>query len=167
MIGLLLKWKRREFQMKWIPKDIQTFIEAREYVDTILIPLYGISFTGGISKSAASTEFISIISQQVEKQFKGRVLMLPGVTYCKDWTEEEKMKFILQWKSTIETEKFPFIFFLTVDEYWKLYTEQLGNSLILTPFIPLEDLEERYKKTVIEEEVSEILNKIIHKWRSL
>lgn len=167
MIGLLLEWKRREFQMKWIPKDIQTFIEAREYVDTVLVPLYGISFAEGISKSAASTEFISIISQQVERQFKGRVLMLPGVTYCKDWTEEEKMKFILQWKSTLETEKFPFIFFLTVDEYWKLYTDQLGNSLILTPFIPLEDLEERYKKTVVEEEVSNILNKIIHKWRNI
>lgn len=153
--------------MKWISEDIQTFMEAREYVDSVLIPLYGISFAGVISKNAASTEFTSIISQQVERQFKGRLLMLPGITYCKDWDEEEKVKYILQWKATIEKEKFPFIFFLTTDKEWDLYAEKLGDSLIWMPFIPLEDLDERYKKTVIEEEVSEILNKIILKWRNL
>ncbi len=153
--------------MKWEAADIQTFIEAREYVDTALVPLYGVSFAGGMSKSASGVEFISIISQQIEKQFKGRLLLMPGITYCHDWTDEDKVKCISQWRSTLKKEKFPHIFFLTVDEEWKLYAEQMDSSLIWTPLIPLENVEEKYKKTIMDEEISNILNIIIRNWKKV
>ena len=47
---MLLFVKKGEYWMKWEAADIQTFIEAREYVDTALVPLYGVSFAGGMSK---------------------------------------------------------------------------------------------------------------------
>ena len=71
--------------MKWIPQDTEMFLGAREYVDTVIMPLIGITFQDYVKQSASINEFITIISRQVEQQFKGRVLLLPPLTYCNDW----------------------------------------------------------------------------------
>ena len=52
--------------MKWIAKDIEMFDGAREYVDTALVPLVGISFSEGIKQSASTSEYITILSNEIE-----------------------------------------------------------------------------------------------------
>ena len=38
--------------MKWIPQDIETYLNAKEYVDTAVIPLFSISFGDDMKQSA-------------------------------------------------------------------------------------------------------------------
>ncbi|MDV2887798.1 DUF2487 family protein, partial [Alkalihalophilus pseudofirmus] len=44
--------------MKWIPQDVETYSNAKEYVDTAVVPLYSVTIGGGIKQSAAAAEFI-------------------------------------------------------------------------------------------------------------
>lgn len=152
--------------MKWVSKDMEMYIGAKEYVDTVIMPLTGIAFQKGIKQSASINDFISIISQEIEKQFKGRVLLLPPFTYSCDWEMETKKKQIMQWKQALEKEGFPFVFFLTSDADWKSIEDELENSLLYLPSLPLESLEEKYKKPMMEEQVSDVLGIISRKWRT-
>ncbi|MGM9928159.1 MAG: YpiF family protein [Bacillus sp. (in: firmicutes)] len=153
--------------MKWIPKDLEMYNQAKEYVDTLIIPLHGITFNGGMNQSASNVEFISVISQQIEKQFKGRVLLLPAVNYYHGWAEEEKKEMILRWEGIVDKDKFPHVFFLTSDVFWKESEVVFDESLIWIPSIPLESLEDKYKKSVVEKETKNILDIIIRKWRNM
>ncbi|WP_042346400.1 DUF2487 family protein [Bacillus massiliigorillae] len=152
--------------MKWISKDVEMYIGAKEYVDTAIVPLLGITFQNGIKQSASINEFISIISQEIEKQFKGRVLLLPPVTYLNDGEMDMKKQQIYQWKQALEQEGFPFIFFLTSDADWKTIESEIGNSLLYLPSLPLESLDEKYKIPMMEEQVSDVLGIISRKWRT-
>lgn len=163
-ISVLVTGKGVQIIMKWVSKDIEMFVGAKEYVDTAIMPLCGITFKNGIKQSASMNEYVSILSSEIEKQFKGRVLLLPSFTYCQDWDKDYKKDQLIKWKQALEEEKFANIFFLTSDADWKVIEDELENSLLYSPSIPLENLEEKYKQPMMEEQVKNILNIIIHKW---
>jgi len=156
--------RRGVFKMKWNGKDIELYIGAKEYVDTVIIPLIGISFKEMIRQSASTNEFTTILSQQIEQQFKGRVMLLPPLTYSNEWIMEEKIQLLLQWKETLMVENFKHIFFLTSDIDWKSIEGQLGDELLWTNSIPLEHLDEKYKQPMMDEQVKKILKVIINQW---
>jgi len=152
--------------MKWVPKDLEMFLGAREYVDTVIMPLIGISFKDGMKQSASIHDFITILSRQVEQQFKGRVLLLPPLTYSGDWSREDRKSIFLKWKKSLEEELFAHVFFLTSDVEWKTMEEELGQSLIWTSPIPLEHLDEKYKQPMMEDQVKSVLTVISQKWKN-
>ena len=78
--------------MKWIVKDVEQFEQAREYVDTGVIPLLSIS-TAKKMKMVVEQEFIELLSMELEREYKGRVLLLPAFTYL---VESQKRKGRLQ-----------------------------------------------------------------------
>ncbi len=151
--------------MKWNPKDIEKYKGAKEYVDTVILPLNGITFEGGMIQSASMNEFISILTQEIENQFKGRVLLLPQLTYCSDWESGLLRDTILRWHETLTRQEFKHVFYITADEEWKKEDGIPENSLIWTASLPLEHMEDKYKKPLIEEQVQEIMQKIIRLWR--
>ena len=151
--------------VKWIPQDAEIFLGAREYVDTVIMPLIGITFQGHVKQSASIHDFITIISRQVEQQLKGRLLLLPPMTYCNDWSRQECLEMLLNWKKSLE-EEFAHVFFLTSDVEWKTIEAELGQSLLWTTPIPLEYLDEKNKKPMMEEQVKPLLTKISQKWEN-
>lgn len=151
--------------MKWIPQDAEMFLRAREYVDTVIMPLIGIAFQGHVKQSASINDYITILSRQVEQQFKGRVLLLPPLTYCNDWLKEDRLDILLKWKNSLE-EQFAHVFFLTSDVDWKTIETELGKGLLWTTPIPLEHLEEKYKQSMMEEQVKSLLMEISQKWKN-
>ena len=65
--------------MKWVSQDIEMFLKEKQYVDTAVLPLLPVSFGDDIKQSVAMTEFISLLSVQLERQFRGRLIMLPAM----------------------------------------------------------------------------------------
>lgn len=151
--------------MKWIPQDAEMFLGAREYVDTVIMPLVGITFQEHVKQSTSINDYITILSRQVEQQFKGRVLLLPPLTYCNDWVKQDRLDILLKWKDSLE-EQFSHVFFLTSDVEWKTVEMELGQSLLWTTPIPLEHLEEKYKQPMMEEQVKPLLTIISQKWKN-
>ncbi len=60
--------------MKWIVKDVEQFEQAREYVDTGVIPLLSISAAKEMKMVVEQGEFIELLSTELEREYKGRVL---------------------------------------------------------------------------------------------
>ena len=71
-------------------KDVEQFEQAREYVDTGIIPLLSISAAKGMKMVVEQGEFIEALSMELEREYKGRVLLLPAFTYLVESQKNEK-----------------------------------------------------------------------------
>lgn len=153
--------------MKWIPQDIEVFIKSKEYIDTAVLPLLPISFKDDqIKQTAAMTEFIMLLTSQLERQFRGRILLLPGFTYIKTNDEENMMQFLQAWEDKLFSESFKHVLYVTSDSDWKVHEEKLKGELIWLPTLPLDSLDEQYKLSILDDQVKQLLNLFVQKWKS-
>jgi hypothetical protein len=150
--------------MKWVSKDIETYLTAKEYVDTAVVPLFSVSFGSDLKQSASNAEFISLLSSYLERQFTGRMLLLPPFTYLNTKNPEEKLNELKKWEENIIVNEFKHIFYITSESDWKLYETQLEGSLIWLPSLPLEHLNDSQKVSMIESQVKQLLNLFTQKW---
>ena len=54
-----------------VPKDIETYLSAKEYVDTAVIPLYSIIIWGGNETICFNAEFITLLTNLSGKAIYG------------------------------------------------------------------------------------------------
>lgn len=151
-------------KMKWIPQDMEMFIKAREYIDTVVIPLYPISFGDDAKQTANMVEFITLLTNQLEKQFKGRLILLPGYTYLKKQDPNKLVADLQHWENALEQEEFKHIFYVTSDIDWKMQEQQLAGSLLWLPALPLDQMEEKYKNSIIEDQIKQLINLFVARW---
>ncbi|MCM3692835.1 YpiF family protein [Neobacillus niacini] len=150
--------------MKWVSKDIETYLTAKEYVDTAVIPLYSVSFGNEMRESASGAEFITLLTSYLERQFTGRLLLLPPFTYLKSDYPENIVQQLKKWEENIEKNEFKHIFYITSESDWKIYEKELKGSLIWLPSLPLEHLNDQQKISMIESQVKQLLSLFTQKW---
>ncbi len=151
--------------MNWNVKDIEVFENEKEYIDTAVIPLIPIAFDKEIKSSAAQSEFITLLTFHLERQFKGRMIITPPYSYLMAGSKQEKVEELLRWKNELTNNGVKHTFFLTSDNEWKSVEENLDDHLIWVPSIPLEHLDENYKHSIMEDQVKHLLNVIVQKWQ--
>ncbi|MEH7254850.1 YpiF family protein [Neobacillus niacini] len=151
--------------MKWVSKDIETYFSAKEYVDTAVIPIFSLSFGNEMKQSASNAEFITLITNYLERQFTGRLLLLPPFTYIKNNDPVEVLSELKNWEENIEGNEFKHIFYITSESDWKMVENQLAGSLIWLPALPLEHLNDSQKISMIESQVKQLLNLFTQKWQ--
>lgn len=151
--------------MKWVAKDIDMYLGAKEYVDTVVLPLLPVSFGEDIKQTASMTEFISLLSGQIERQFKGRLFMLPGYTYMKNNSEEKLLEYVKGWEEEFIKQGFKHVFYVTSDSDWKTREDNLQGSLIWLPYLPLEHMDENYRNSILDDQVKQMINLFIKKWQ--
>ncbi|WP_394137246.1 YpiF family protein [Cytobacillus oceanisediminis] len=152
--------------MKWISQDIDMFLKEKQYVDTAVLPLLPVSFGDDIKKSVAMTEFISLLSVQLERQFRGRLIMLPGYAYIKSVSEDKLVSSLGEWEAELKSQGFKHIFHLTSDSMWNALEDRLEGGLIWLPSLPLEHMEENYKNSILEDQVKQLLTLFVQKWQN-
>ncbi len=152
--------------MKWTAKDVTIFMEQKQYIDTAIIPLFPVSFRDSIKDAANSSEFIEYLVSRLEHQFKGRVLLLPGIPYFMESSDEEKWSLLHNWIEQLSSQgNFKHIIFISTDSHWKSIAEVKEDFFLWIPSIPLEHLEEKYRQSVIDDQVKQLLNFFIRKWQ--
>ncbi|KMY50597.1 YpiF family protein [Peribacillus loiseleuriae] len=148
--------------MKWTYKEIGMYQESKEYVDSLIIPMNPISFGAQMKQFSSMHEFMGILMMEVEKQLKGRLLLMPGLTY---WSEgQERADLIEIWKLKLLEADFKHVFWITSDSEWKKYEEQLPGSLLWIPSIPLEHLEEGQARQMMNDQVRQMLDMLTQSW---
>ncbi|MDM5229403.1 YpiF family protein [Cytobacillus sp. NJ13] len=152
--------------MKWVSQDIEMFLKEKQYVDTAVLPLLPISFGDDIKQSVAMTEFISLLSVQLERQFRGRLIMLPGYAYLKSAGEDSLLSNLGKWEAELKAQGFKHIFLLTSDSMWKSLEERLEGGLIWLPSLPLEHMDENYRNSILDDQVKQLLNLFVQKWQN-
>lgn len=146
-------------------KDIETYIEAKEYVDTAIIPLYSVSFGDEMKHSAEAAEFITLLTNLLERQFTGRVVLFPPFTYLKNDDNERVINELKSWEDNIVKNDFKHIFYITSESDWKLNDTKLSGSVIWIPALPLQSMEESQKVSLIDSQVKQLLNLFTQKWQ--
>lgn len=146
--------------MKWEAKDIDQYLQSKEYVDTVIVPLVPISFGTDMKHIVTKGDFILTLVQELERQLKGRILLLPPFTYIKNG-EENMDKALEKWKDTIKPH-FKHVIFLTSDESWKREVEK--EHIIWVPSIPLEHIDTELKRKLLQDQIEQILNILLQYW---
>lgn len=153
--------------MKWISQDIDMFIREKEYVDTVVLPLLPVSLGDDIKQTVSMTEFISLLSVQLERQFRGRLLMLPGYSYLKSVSEDKHVSDLKSWEEELFDKGFKHVLYITSDSSWKAVEDKLNGGLIWLPSLPLENMDESYKNSILEDQVKQLLNLFVQKWQTV
>ncbi|MFC0559897.1 YpiF family protein [Halalkalibacter alkalisediminis] len=152
--------------MKWQATEMDTYLRAREYVDTAIITLIPISWEKEIKQTVAMGEFISIIATEVEKQFHGRVVQFPAFSYIKSEGKVPRIERIRNWENELKAGGVKHIIYLTSDSEWKSIESDLDGMLLWLPTIPLEHMEANYKQDVITDQIKQIMPIMTNKWQS-
>ena len=151
--------------MKWTSKDITVFEQSKEYIDTVVIPLIPINFSANIKQTASLGEYINILSNELERQFKGRIILLPSFTYLTSSDQQGKVTAINEYVKHLIENEIKHVFLLTSDNFWNGVASEITEAKVMwLPSIPLEDMEEKYKQKIITDQMNQLLPIFIQKW---
>ncbi|QPC46688.1 DUF2487 family protein [Mangrovibacillus cuniculi] len=153
--------------MLWIEKDVTVFNEQKEYIDTLVVPLAPISFGANMKRTAEQGEFVQRLTTHMEKQFRGRIFVLPTQYYAFSTKNEEKYHVIEQVKKAIEGSSFRHILWITSDKEWKDIDLVENETLLHIPSLTLEHMSEGMKYEYMENQVKELLPELIEVWKKI
>ncbi|PIC75384.1 hypothetical protein CSV69_08705 [Sporosarcina sp. P26b] len=146
--------------MNWVPKDVDTYINQKEYIDTIVVPLIAIDTRPETMKnSASSSEFLMNLSMFIEKQFKGRMMFMPPVSYTQS-TDLQQMADTLS--EDLKKSSFTHVFYLTTDPKWTSVTVE--GKIVWLPSIPLETMDNHLRQTIMEDQLRQVLTHFMESW---
>ncbi len=151
--------------MKWQAKEVDLYLQAREYVDTAIVPLIPISWGSDLKSTVQMGEFITLISDELERQFKGRVYQFPSYTYLKSDKVEERLAAINRLDDHLKDNGFAYIIYLTSDVEWKQLEADMKDTLLWIPSIPLEHMEPKYKQETLSNQIKQMLPIMTNKWQ--
>ncbi|WP_438318467.1 YpiF family protein [Sporosarcina sp. FA9] len=146
--------------MNWNAKDMDTYIQQKEYIDTLIVPLLKLeTIPERMKSSSSSTEFLMYLTSFIEAQFKGRIMLLPPFSYTQS-TDLVEMGNVLS--VDLQKMQFKHVFYITTDPTWN--TVEMDGQVIWLPPIPLENMDKQLKQSVIEDQLKQVLPKFTLKW---
>ncbi|WP_228275587.1 DUF2487 family protein [Gracilibacillus oryzae] len=148
--------------MKWEADDLPKYFEAKEYIDTVLVPLIPIQLSNEADslKLANYQKTLQIIAREAERDFAGRMLLSPVYTYVQAASYQKEQERINQWIQLLFKEDFKHVFFLTFDVKWKKEEKGLDGTLLWLPGTVIENYQSVLTKKWINEQTSQ-LNELI------
>src|SRR5690625_64565 len=152
--------------MQWNSEDLAQYMDAKEYIDTIIIPLqpFHLSKDNQLQKDAFLRNVLSIYTNETEKELSGRVLLTPSYNYLKFTQLEEEVNRLNNWVEDITNQPFHTIFFMTFDMKWKKVESKLDGHLIWLPGIDSGDLHTKEAVKMIQNQVTQISELIRSYW---
>ncbi|PJH93971.1 YpiF family protein [Bacillus sp. SN1] len=145
--------------MRWRITDAKDYLQAKDYIDTAVIPLINIKVGVHFKITAEKGEFTQLLSDELERQLKGRVYLLPPYTYVD--RNEKTVQGLKDLREELISE-FPHVVLLTSDENWN--SKDALGKIIVTPSVPLEHLNDSLKRKILDERTAEILNVLLQLW---
>lgn len=162
---MFFKESKEEFGMKWVVADAKQYEQAREYVDTVIIPLLSISLVEKMQNIVVEGEFLTVLTNELEREYKGRILLLPAFTYVEIAKENERER-LREWTSYLQEQGLKHVIYVTSDSSWKMAEEELSGHLFYSPAFPIEQLSDQAKREVIQAQMEPIIELFIEKWEN-
>ena len=143
-------------------KDVKQFQGNKEFIDTAIVPLLSLNFEESkMVQSSSETEYLMSLTSFIEKQFKGRLMVLPPFSYIEQRKSDEN---VLAIKEELYKAGFKHIFFITTEHFWTSKSEHI--DVIWLPAIPLESMDSIVKKTVLEDQLKQVLPTFLSRWNN-
>lgn len=148
------------YTMNWTSKDMDTYLQQKEYIDTLIVPLLKVETAPEqLKNSTSSSEFLMHLTTYLETQFKGRMMLMPPFAYTQS-TDLAGMAETLS--RDVAATAFKHVFFITTDSAWT--SLQIEGEVIWLPSIPLESMDPSLRQTIIEDQLRQVLPRFTEKW---
>src|SRR5699024_9382578 len=149
--------------MKWVKSDLLQYKTAKEYVDTLLIPLvpFQLSNDKTYERDAFQRDVLSLFVHEVEKALMGRVLLTPSYNYVpsKD-SDNDEVNRLNAWIQHCYTQPFKHTFLVTFDASWKKYEREIDGNLLWFPGMESGDLRSEEMQSILRGQVKQIVELI-------
>lgn len=152
--------------MKWTSNDLQKYLQAKEYIDTVIIPVQGFQLQQekSVEKDAFQREVLSIYSHEIEKELSGRILLTPPYNYIKSEVLDEEVQRLNHWIEHMQAQPFKTIFILTFDNQWKKREKEITGELLWFPSIQTEHIHSEETGKMIRSQVEQVSELIRSYW---
>src|SRR5690625_1044001 len=152
--------------MQWYKEDIEKYLNAKEYVDTVIIPLqpFHLSHDKELLKDSFLRQALSIYANEIEQELSGRVLLTLEYIYLKSNQLEDEVSRANKCVQDMKKQPFQSVFFLTFDVGWKKVESSLNGELIWLPGISSGDLQSKETVSMIQNQVTQISELIKSYW---
>lgn len=152
--------------MKWTSEDLQKYVEAKEYIDTAIIPVLGFQMLDEkvLEKEAFQKEVLSIYANEIEKELSGRILLTPPYNYIKSNDLTDEIGRLNKWIEHIQEQPFTSIFILTFDNQWKKNEKDLNGELLWFPSVQTGNVKSEETIKMIRNQVEQISELIRSYW---
>lgn len=152
--------------MKWKKSDLNQYKQAKEYIDTILIPLvpFHLSNDNTMEKSAFQSEVLSVFTNEIENELSGRIMLTPNYSYLKSADQEMEVERLNTWVDDLQKQPFNHVFFVTFDAAWKKNEQAMQGTLVWLPGLHSGDLHNKEMHALIRDQVEQIGELIRSYW---
>ncbi|CAD2077723.1 DUF2487 family protein [Jeotgalicoccus meleagridis] len=134
--------------------DLRVLKDEIEFIDTAIVPLVNIDFNNEVQNNANNLELMQFITIQLEKQLKGRLMITPVLTLIGDNYDN-----IEEYKTQLLDYGFKNIVLLS---FTALELDDV--STIKVNSIPISDMDNDMKLSIINDEVKSVIKEIILVW---
>lgn len=151
--------------MKWNANDLEKYNEAKEYIDTAIVPLqkFQIENEATVVEEAFQREVLTLFSFEIEKELSGRVLLTPEFNYIPSHFEREVER-LNDWIDQLKKQPFETIILMTFDSGWNRYNKQLNGELLWLPSVQTGDISSPEMKTVLSNQIRQISEHVRSFW---
>lgn len=144
--------------MRWIQSDLERYVGAKEYIDTLLVPLLPFEYSAdaNLAKNALQIEILSIFLKELEKELTGRVVLSPDYHYLKSSSKEDEIERLNHWISDAKKQPFEHVFFVTFDSSWKKEESTMDGVLLWLPGTHSNEVQSKETATMIRDQVEQV-----------
>ncbi|PTK27961.1 DUF2487 family protein [Mammaliicoccus sciuri] len=135
--------------------DLKELKNNLEYIDTAIIPVSNIDMNHQLLTSCDQNETVQLVGMFAEKQFKGRLLLTPTF-----FTSGNQYDHVVSFIQSLKEYGLNNIIILSSDQV----ELNVDHELYKVNTIPMGDLDDDMKRTLIEDEVKQFMKFIIRTW---
>ncbi|RIN84254.1 DUF2487 family protein, partial [Mammaliicoccus sciuri] len=135
--------------------DLKELKNNLEYIDTAIIPVSNIDMNHQLLTSCDQNETVQLVGMLSEKQFKGRLLLTPTF-----FTSGNQYDHVVSFIQSLKEYGLNNIIILSSDQV----ELNVDHELYKVNTIPMGDLDDDMKRTLIEDEVKQFMKFIIRTW---
>jgi len=140
--------------------DIQQFLQNKQFIDTAIVPLVSLDFDElKIKQSGSQAEYLMALTTFIEQQFRGRLMLIPPVTYLESMKETID---IVKIEEQLKLGGFKHVFFVTSDNFWVYKKGEL--QVVWLPAIPLESMDKQVKQRILEDQLKQVIPFLTSEW---
>lgn len=144
--------------MQWRSQDLEKYVGAKEYIDTLIVPLIPISFSVDekLESLASQGEVLAILMNELERELHGRIMLSPTYHYLTTNHVTEEMNRLNQWIKDIKQQPFKHIFLVSYDASWKKDEQLLDGSYIWISSIPSVSLDSKEMQQFVKDQIKQL-----------
>src|SRR5699024_9834281 len=150
--------------MRWKKAELEKYVQAKEYVDTIFLPLtpFQLGSDEDAKKNSLQNELINIFAHEIEKELSGRIMLVPNYYYINN--KEDEVNRINSWINDMRKQPFEHIILFTFDAGWKKYEKELQGNVLWLPGMQTGDLHSQEMQSVIRDQIAQVSEIIRSYW---